>query len=108
MELYNEMPRAAVKLTDQQLDGQLYRGMQGFFEFRTEREENRQVLYEQNNHCAGIFKMRIFWVKEKMGLGYGIAYDWKRERIDIYRFGTVEDWQKFKQEFAARFRYDNS
>ena len=39
---------------------------------------------------------------------YGIAEDWKAGKIQVYRFGTAENWQTFKNGFAAQTRGDIS
>ena len=105
---YNKMPEPAVRLTDEKLINQIYDMMTDFFTFCILEHESRQVFYEKDNIYSGTFKIRIFWINKEKGLGYGIAEDWKAGKIQVYRFGTAENWQTFKNSFAAQMRGDNS
>ena len=105
---YNKMPEPAVRLTDEKLINQIYDAMIDFFTFCILEHESRQVFYEKDNIYSGTFNIRIFWINKEKGLGYGIAADWKAGKIQVYRFGTAENWQIFKNGFAAQMRGDNS
>lgn len=105
---YNKMPEPAVRLTDEKTDKSNLRCDDRLFTFCILEHESRQVFYEKDNIYSGTFNIRIFWINKEKGLGYGIAEDWKAGKIQVYRFGTAENWQIFKNGFAAQMRGDNS
>lgn len=105
---YNEMPEPAIRITDKSMIGRLYDTMQDFFTYCWEETESRQPFYEKDNIYSGTFNLRIFWIRKEKGLGYGIAQDYKTKTIEIYRFGTAENWQILRNEFCAVMRHDNS
>lgn len=105
---YNEMPEAAVKLTDKSRLSMLYGEMQDFFTYCTTEVESRQVFKEKGNIRSKMIKLKIFWINKDKGLGYGIAQDWYEKKIEIYRFGSNENWRLFRNGFAAAMSGDNS
>lgn len=108
MATYNEMPEPAIRLTGTKEISRLYDAMQDFFTYCWQEVESRQVFYEKDNIYSGTFNLRIFWIDKEKELGYGIAQDCKEQAIQIYRFGTAENWQMLRNAFAATMRGDNS
>jgi hypothetical protein len=98
------MPEHAIDITN------IYEAQLDFFSycFKESKDEFRQVDYDPNDYLKGAFSMRLFWIDEESGLGYGIANDWKLKQIKIFRFGSDEQWARFKCGFAAQFVGDNS
>lgn len=102
MNKYNQLPEHAQEIT------KFYSKQHDFFNYCFERLETRSCYYDPDNIYRGMFSIKIFWIKEELGLGYGIASDWKKSKIRFYLFGTDEAWSKFKQGFASQFSGDNS
>jgi hypothetical protein len=101
MNKYNQLPEDTKIISE-------YNEYQDFFTYCIENAESRQPQYNSDNHMEGHFNLRIFWIKEEKGLGYGIAKDWKNEKIVFYRFGSEDNWNRFKNGFASQFAGDNS
>jgi hypothetical protein len=100
MNEYNMMPKDAVKVSS-------YEDLQDFFTY-CHTEESRQPQYDENNFMAGSFDLRVFWIDKDLNLGFGVAADWKAKETNWYRFGSDENWIKFKCGFASQFAGDNS
>jgi hypothetical protein len=96
---YNEMPKNAMLINN-------YEDWQDYFTF-CKTTESRQPFYN-DNFMEGSFNLMVYWITKEMGLGYGIAKDWKKKIIKFYKFGSEENWNKFKNDFASQFRNDNS
>lgn len=97
---YNSYPDHMQEMTEQSWND--------FFTFCIEGIESRQAfknsIYELHED------LRIFWIKEERGLGIciGRKYENNRQIIKHYRIGKQEDWDVFKQGFAAANARDNS
>lgn len=94
------MPENATELTT-------YEEIRNFFTW-CNTEEFRSPAYDEFNKMGGFFNLRIYWAREDMGVGYGIADDWKSKSIKWYRFGSEENWDKFRRGMSALFSGDNS
>lgn len=76
--------------------------------YQIERQESRQAAYNDEVFLEGHFDIRVFWIREEYGLGYGIGDDWKEKKLKLYIFGAPENWQTYRRAFAAQFRGDYS
>lgn len=100
---YNKFPEDAVEITGK------YEEKIDFFIYCIEESESRQCSYSDNViEGLFIFDLRIFWINKKLGLGYGFSNDWKSKIIREYKFGSEENWKRFKSGFASQFSGDNS
>lgn len=90
---YNKMPDNAIEVTDN------YNAMNSFFNMQIEENEFRQVMYD-DNPLSGVFDMRISWINKSIGLGYGIARDWKDKKIRLYKFGSEDNWNNHLKAIA--------
>jgi hypothetical protein len=101
---YNSMPEHSIEITDN------YEEQLHFFTycFKESKDNSRQPNYNPNNWLEGSYDMRLFWINEEKELGYGIAKDWKNNKIRWYKFGNAEAWNDFNGGFAAQFSRDNS
>lgn len=97
---YNSFPEYMQEMTRESWDD--------FFTYCIERVESRQAY--KNSIYEMYEDLRIFWIKEDRGLGIciGRKYENHEPVIKHYRVGKQEDWDKFKQGFAATFARDNS
>ncbi|MCM1222850.1 MAG: hypothetical protein NC548_51170 [Lachnospiraceae bacterium] len=102
MHEYNSMPDNAkeISYTSESFDD--------FFTFQIEKIEHRQVIYPDRNFSNSHLDLKIFWIDKNRGLGYGFLNNRKENIITAYRFGSDEEWHKFKVEFALQFAGDNS
>lgn len=99
----NEMPVDAAQIQPEKL----YEELQDFFTFHST-AESRAVFYDEDKITSGLADVKIWWIKEEMGLGYALKRDWKAKEMQWYKLGTEENWEKFCRGFAAAFRGDNS
>lgn len=102
MHEYNSMPNYAKEISYTSKD------FSDFFTFQIEKEEYRQVIYSAKNFINIYFDLRIFWINKNRGLGYGFLNNREENIVTAYRFGSDEEWLKFKVEFALQFAGDNS
>ena len=81
---------------------------QDFFTYCIEGIESRQAF--RNSIYEIYTDLRIFWIRESLGLGVCISrrYESGKPKIEFYRIGTQENWDKLKGEFAAANARDNS
>lgn len=77
-----------------------------FFTYCVMEYENRQAyrksIYEM---CE---KLMIFWIRKELNLGFCIGKKEDESVVKFYRIGSDEQWNKFKNGFAASFAGDNS
>ncbi len=100
MQEHNHMPKDGILITK-------YEDWQDYFTF-AKTEEFRQPFYNPATFNDGLFCLNIYWINKDLGLGYGVANDWKAGEVKFYKFGTIENWHKFRIAFAAKFAGDKS
>lgn len=104
---YNEAPEGLIEIS-------LAEWKSGMFHYCLEKSDSKQV-----RSGGKVFDLRLFDVPnfENKKLGYAIMDDWfdmetGRNRpeaiVRFCRYGTEEDWTKFRNKFAAQFAGDNS
>ena len=81
---------------------------QDFFTYCIEGIESRQAI--RNSVTKAHTDLRIFWIRESLGLGVCISrrYESGKPKIEYYRIGKQENWDKLRDRFAALNARDNS